>query len=387
MFLAALTKPSSSDIPTSHVSDLIAAMKSTMPEGYKKHLFLLPASGALADCNAIKTAQDARGRLLVSQGKLTEAEAKSGKIHTGIIHFRGAFHGREGITQSITNTDPIKVDYFSKFEWPRVTTPECVFPLEGENLARTIALEHKSIGEIMAALEKPERISAIIIETLLGEGGDVQVRPEFLRELRRICDEYQISLIFDEVQCGMGLSGHWWLWEAIGVKPDIFTFGKKAHVCGIAARDDFEARLCAPDGKSCFNVGSRINSTFGADPVSAQRVAKHIELIHKGNYLANVRARGEQFLAGLRRVQAKYPTKMINARGIGLMCAFDLVDKETQGRCFKAMYEFGDGSKEKPGIWAVKRGERAMGFRPFLDISEKTVDYVINALDKIFETL
>lgn len=386
LLVGALNKPSSSDIPTHQVRDLIVSMKSIMPEGFKKHLFLLPASGALADCNAVKAAQDARGRLLVSQGKISEADAKRGHIHTGIIHFKDAFHGREGITQSMTNTDPIKVDYFSKFEWPRVTTPWCVFPLEGANLERVKALEAQSIAEIRAALEHPERVSAIMVETLLGEGGDMHLRKEFLQQLRAICDEHQISLIFDEVQCGMGLSGTWWLFEQMGVQPDIFTFGKKANVCGIAARDDFEQRLCGPDLKSAFNVGSRINSTFGADPASAQRVVQWISIIQKHNYLENVKARGAEFLAGLQRISAKYPA-MINPRGVGLMCAFDLVDKATQAKVYNLLYNYGDGSKEKPGIWAVKRGEKAMGFRPFLDIAPSSVAYVISALEDIFSKM
>src|SRR6185503_18279758 len=109
------------------------------------------------------------------------------------------------------------------------------FPVTDEILARVAAAEKQTVAEIERALrDNPDDIAALIIETIQGEGGDNHFRPEFFRELRRLADEHEFLLIFDEVQSGFGTAGSWWAFEQMGVMPDIVAFGKKTQVCGIA---------------------------------------------------------------------------------------------------------------------------------------------------------
>src|SRR3990172_4427218 len=133
---------------------------------------------------------------------------------------------------SLTNTDPTKTNYYPKFKWPRITNPAIKFPLNEKNLAEIKRLEAIAIQEIKQAIkENPDDIAALIIEPIQGEGGDNHFRKEFFVELRTICDENDILLIFDEVQTGIGLTGKMWAHQHF-VRPDLMAFGKKTHVCG-----------------------------------------------------------------------------------------------------------------------------------------------------------
>ena len=132
---------------------------------------------------------------------------------------------------SLTNTDPAKVDLFAKFDWPRVSTPFIDFSLAGKDAreADVIEREKKSEAEITEFVrQKGVDIAAIIIEPIQGEGGDNHFRGEWLQTLRRICDENEMLLIFDEVQCGMGATGKNWCCEHFGVMPDLMCVRQKS---------------------------------------------------------------------------------------------------------------------------------------------------------------
>jgi len=190
----------------------------------ERYLFI--EGGALAVENCLKAAMDWKVRKNMGAGH--------GEFGTQILHFRRAFHGRTGYTMSLTNTDPRKTDLFAKFDWPRVSCPHINFALpESEQERDVIDREKKSEGEIRKLIDEREiDICAIIIEPIQGEGGDNHFRGEWLQTLRRICDENEILLIFDEVQCGMGATGRIWCCEHFNVVPDLLAFGKKAQVCG-----------------------------------------------------------------------------------------------------------------------------------------------------------
>src|SRR5438309_5507702 len=163
--------------------------------------YLFVEGGALAVENCLKAAMDWKVRKNMAAGH--------GERGTDILHFRHAFHGRTGYTMSLTNTDPRKTDLFAKFDWPRVSTPYLNVSLpESERERDVIEREKKSEQEIRALIEKRKiDICAIIIEPIQGEGGDNHFRGEWLQTLRRICDEHEMLLIYDEVQCGMGATG------------------------------------------------------------------------------------------------------------------------------------------------------------------------------------
>lgn len=381
---AAKAKPANPDMPNENVARFILAFQQLLPAAFRDpstgaaKLFFIDGGSAAVE-NALKAAMDARGRDLVEAGILTEAQAKAGNLHTGIIHFKRAFHGRGGYTLSLTNTDPGKIDYFARFDhWPRVSSPFRTFPATAESDAAAIKAEAQALGEIRAAIAaQPHGLSAIVLEAIQAEGGDHHFRPEFLRELRTICDAHGLYLIFDEVQAGMGITGKAWAFEHSGVMPDLFAFGKKAQVCGVAARHDFRA------GKdSVFSVASRINSTWGGNSADYVRSEHTIRTILLNDYIGNAARRGAELKKGLEKIAERHSNIISNARGQGLMCAFDLRDTNLRNAMYNELknHRFGP---EKMGVLALKRGDRALGFRPFLDVDAATIQFILNAVETI----
>lgn len=229
IFRAAINKVANSDIYTQEMADFVKTFgEVAVPEGYN-HVFFIDY-GTLAVENTFKVAMDWKVQKLIQKGKITPGEAFDGRRGTKIMHFNEAFHGRSGYTLSVTNTnDPNKHQRYAKFtEWPRIINPKITFPLE-EHLGEVEWLEAQAIKQIKNALmNDPDGIAAVIIETIQGEGGDNHFRTEFFKQLRQICDENEMLLIFDEVQCGMGITGKMWAWEHHApVKPDLFSFGKR----------------------------------------------------------------------------------------------------------------------------------------------------------------
>ncbi|RKY94048.1 MAG: L-lysine 6-transaminase, partial [Ignavibacteriae bacterium] len=161
---AAVNKPSNSDIYTTHMAEFVETFAKIAKPDYMKYLFFI-SGGALAVENGLKAAFDWKVQ------KNFEKGIKEEKGHQ-VIHFNEAFHGRSGYTLSVTNTDPIKIKYFPKFDWPRITNPKITYPIE-DNIDNVIELEKKAIREIKNAInDNPDDIAVILIEPIQGEGGD-----------------------------------------------------------------------------------------------------------------------------------------------------------------------------------------------------------------------
>ncbi|MDZ7377260.1 MAG: aminotransferase class III-fold pyridoxal phosphate-dependent enzyme, partial [candidate division KSB1 bacterium] len=280
------------------------------------------------------------------------------------------FHGRSGYTLSLTNTaDPRKTMYFPKFNWPRVLNPKITFPLNEENLRRVEKAEQMSLQQIKRAiLDNPDDIAAIIIEPIQGEGGDNHFRAEFFKELRMIADENDLLLIFDEVQCGMGISGKMWAYQHFGVTPDIVAFGKKSQVCGIMA-----SRKIDLVENNVFVESSRINSTWGGNLVDMVRCQRYLEIMVEENLLENATKVGAYFLEKLLELQNKFPQLLSNIRGRGLFIAFDLPADFIRDQFIR--------EARKRGMLVLKCGERSVRFRPALNITPQIVDEAIGIID------
>jgi L-lysine 6-transaminase len=266
--------------------------------------------------------------------------------------------------------------YFPKFaDWPRIDPPACIFPLEGENLQKVIAAEQRAVSEITDILEKDaDGVAAIILETIMGEGGDNQFRPEFLRELRRLADKYSVFLIFDEVQCGMGLTGKMWAWQNFGVVPDAVCFGKKSQVCGFMCTARVDE---VPD--NVFKVCSRINSTWGGNLTDMVRAQRVLEIIEEDGLVANVERVGKYFLDKLRDVQAKYPKLVSNSRGIGFMCAFDLPNAELRNKFRQLCHD--------KLMVVLPCGTHSIRFRPSLITTQQDVDICMKITHEVFDEM
>ena len=327
------------------------------------HRFFFVDGGSLAVENALKTAFDWKVRRNFRRG----ATAETGHE---VLHFENAFHGRSGYTLSLTNTaDPRKTMYFPKFDWPRIPSPAIRFPLDAAEHARLDGAEAESVAVARAELERRQgRVAAIIIEPIQAEGGDRHFRPGFLGALRRLADDYDALLIFDEVQTGVGMTGRFWAWEHFGVVPDLLAFAKKMQVGGIMAGPRIDDE---PD--NVFRVPSRINSTWGAHIVDMFRAARILEVIEADRLVENAAVQGARLVAGLREVERRHEGLVSNARGLGLMCAFDLPDGHLRNRAISACMDV--------GLLVPPCGPVSVRFRPPLTVSAAEVDEALGRLD------
>src|SRR3954465_13599872 len=277
---AAKVKIANSDIYSDGYAEFVATFERVVGlPPLRRYLFI--EGGALAVENCLKAAMDWKVRKNVAAGH--------GERGTQVLHFRHAFHGRSGYTMSLTNTDPRKTDLFAKFDWPRVSCPHIDFSLpEAERERDVIQREKASEAEIWKFLsERPLDICGIIIEPIQGEGGDNHFRGEWLKTLRRICDEYELLLIFDEVQCGFGTTGKFWCCQHFDVLPDLLAFGKKAQVCGVMAGPRLDEVR-----DNCFRLPGRINSTWGGNLTDMVRSRFCLEIIEREKLVQNAADRG-----------------------------------------------------------------------------------------------
>ncbi|MHA2043192.1 MAG: aminotransferase class III-fold pyridoxal phosphate-dependent enzyme [Candidatus Thorarchaeota archaeon] len=347
----ALHKVANSDMSTIQYAEFVDTFSKFTPD-FKYHFYI--SGGALAVENALKVAFDWKAHKL---GLKSSNERLVKKLN--VIHFNNAFHGRSGYTMSLTNKlgDNHKVKYFPKFNWPRVMSPAW----------HPSADEPKAINLVKAAISDIENnineyTSAIILEPIQGEGGDNHFHQLLFTELRRIADENEVLLIFDEVQTGVGLTGKMWAYEHFGIVPDIISFGKKTQVCGICSTDRIDD---VPE--NAFHTSSRINSTWGGNLVDMVRSTMFLEIIEEDNLIENAKDVGDYFLGKMKDLG------LPGARGKGLMLAFDCQDSQERDEVLKRLSE---------NMLALSCGNKSIRFRPHLDFTKDNVDVAIDFINK-----
>lgn len=349
---AAVNKPSNSDIYTCFMAEFVNTFSVIVKPEHFKYLFFVEG-GSVGVENGLKVAFDWKVQKNFKKGYKEEKGTK-------VIHFREAFHGRTGYTLSLTNTDPAKINYFPKFDWPRISNPKIKFPL-AENLEFVIKAEEIALQEIHNAIKNNvDDIAAIIIEPIQSEGGDNYFRKEFLLKLREIADENEILLMFDEVQTGIGITGKMWAAEHY-VMPDIISFGKKVQLAGIMVSDridDIEENV--------FRKSSRINSTWGGNLVDMVRSQKILEVIYEENLIENAKNMGAYLLSHLEEMQSEFSAVVSNTRGLGLMCSFDFVDKDHRKEFLDLCY--------KNKLMMLGCGSRSVRFRTPLTVTKDDLD-------------
>jgi L-lysine 6-transaminase len=363
--LAALNKPSNSDIYTVEMAKFVDTFSRIAKPDKFKHLFFIDG-GTLAIENGLKVAFDWKVR------KNFERGYKEEKGHQ-VIHFKEAFHGRSGYTMSLTNTDPAKINYFPKFNWPRIINPKIIFPLE-ENLSGIIRLEENAIKEIYSAIKNnPDDIAVIIIEPIQCEGGDNFFRKEFFVKLREIADENEILLMYDEVQTGIGMTGKMWAYEHY-IEPDIIAFGKKTQICGIMVSDRIDEVE-----ENVFRKSSRINSTWGGNLVDMVRSRKNLEIIEEENLVENSRVAGKYLLQNLIELQSDFPMLISQARGLGLLCSIDLPSAEIRKKFLDELY--------KNKMIMLGCGAKTVRFRTPLIVSKEEIDLGISIIRNVLTSM
>ncbi len=211
------------------------------------------------------------------------------------------------------------------------------------------------------------KVAAIMIEPLQGEGG---VRPgelEYFLRLRKICNEQNILLVFDEVQVGIGRTGKLWGYENLGVEPDIFTSAK-----GLAGGIPIGAMLCK-DSCAAFEPGNHA-STFGGNPFVCAAAISVLQTIEQENILQNVQARGEQLRTRLRAIANQYPQLFTEVRGWGLINGMEInpdADLTSIDLVKAAMTE---------GLLLAPAGAKVLRFVPPLIVTEAEVNQACEVL-------
>lgn len=360
----AVNKPSNSDIYTESYAEFVDTLDRVgRPAGMNWFFFV--DGGALAVENALKTAFDWKVRRNFRKGWTAERGHQ-------VLHLEWAFHGRSGYTLSLTNTaDPRKTMYFPKFDWPRIPSPAIRFPLDAAESERLDLAEADALAQARRCFEEREDdIAAVIVEPIQAEGGDRHLRPSFLAGLRRLADEYEALLIFDEVQTGVALTGSFWAFEQLGVQPDIITFAKKMQIGGIMAGPRVDEE---PD--NVFRVSSRINSTWGGHLVDMFRATRILEVIEGEGLVENARRMGERLLGGLHALGAQHAGLVGNVRGRGLMCAISFPDGPTRDRVVRDCHA--------AGLLVLPCGQRSLRFRPALNVRAAEIDEALSVLGSV----
>ena len=318
----AMHKLANSDMYSREYADFVEKFSEITPD-FKYYFFI--DGGALGVENALKAAFDWKAK-------------KLGYSHTvdinnlDVFHLTNAFHGRTGYTLSLTNTTPEKTALFPKFKWT------------------TVEPDWRNIKDRMH-----KEVAAIIIEPIQGEGGDNHFPPKFFTNLRRIADENDCMLIFDEVQTGMGTTGKMWAYEHFGVVPDMMCFGKKSQVCGFCSTeriDEVESNV--------FHTSGRINSTWGGNIVDMARFNHIVDAIQKYDLVNNAQEVGKHFLWNLRSLPV-----IDNVRGRGLMVAFDFSEEYVRDLAMAMLSK---------NMLALKCGKKSIRLRPPLTFSIQDAD-------------
>lgn len=348
---AALNKPSNSDVYSVAMARFVETFVRVLGDPELPHLFFVEG-GALAVENALKVAFDWKSRH-------NQARGIDPALGTRVLHLSGAFHGRSGYTLSLTNTKPVTVARFPKFDWPRIEAPYI------RPRADMDALETEALRQARAAFEAhPHDIACFIAEPIQGEGGDRHFRPEFFVAMRQLCDEHDALLIFDEVQTGCGLTGTPWAYQQLGVAPDVVAFGKKTQVCGMMA-----GRRVDEITDNVFAVRSRLNSTWGGNLVDMVRARRILEVIEGEGLFEHAARQGRHLRARLDELAQEFPGLVLHPRGRGLMCAFSLPTTADRDDVIRRLWQ--------RGVIVLPAGDDGVRFRPALTVTRAEIDAAI----------
>jgi len=210
-----------------------------------------------------------------------------------------------------------------------------------------------------------DKTAAVLIEAVQGEGGIIPADPEFMTGLRTLCTEENILMLCDEVQCGMGRTGHWFGFQAYQVTPDAIALAK-----AMAGGMPMGAVVTTPEMSDVFQPGHHA-STFGGTPLACAAALAVIRVIEEGNLLHNVSEMGALLKSKLEELVDKYAV-VESVRGMGLMMAL-VLNKPAKDLYSKLM---------EHGLLALTAGEKAIRFLPPLNITSGDVLEAIRILDE-----
>ena len=277
------------------------------------------------------------------------SKEKFGAGRYKIISMAGSFHGRTMATLSATGQDKIKIGYDPL--------------LEGFQF-----VPFNDIRSLKLAVD--DSVCAIMLEPIQGEGGVICPDPDYLKEVRQLCDERDLILIFDEVQTGMGRTGKLFAHEHFGVTPHIMTLAK-----ALGNGLPIGAMLSIEELSSAFGPGSHA-TTFGGTPLVTAVAEAVVRSLLDDGWIVNSLEMGEYFREKLREIQKRYDF-IKEVRGFGLLIGMEL-EREGAPIVTACM---------KKGLLINCAQERVLRFIPPLVIGKEEIDLLIETLNEILGTI
>ena len=221
---------------------------------------------------------------------------------------------------------------------------------------------HKSLKQSITS-----KTAAIMVETIMGEGG-IKVIPNWcLRDLRKICNKKKILLILDEVQCGIGRSGKFFAFEYAKVKPDIVPIAK-----GIGGGFPIGAVLMTKKVATGMTPGTH-GSTFGGNPLAMSIGNAVLDQVFKKGFLKNVQKISKYFHSELKKIQNEYPKIIKDVRGVGLLIGLQLFHDQT-----KFIQKLMDNN-----FLTIRAGENVIRLLPPLTVKKQEIDLAIKIIKKV----
>ncbi|MDH3282340.1 MAG: 4-aminobutyrate--2-oxoglutarate transaminase [Gammaproteobacteria bacterium] len=267
--------------------------------------------------NAVVPIDDAKSMFVTTGAEAVENAIKIARAYTGrpgVIAFSGGFHGRTNLCMGLTGK---VVPYKAGFG---------PFPGEIFHAPFPVAYHGVSAADSLSALEslfkvaiEPERVAAIIIEPVQGEGGFYPVPDGFIAELRRICDQHGIVLVCDEIQTGFARTGRLFAIEYDGVEPDIMTLAK-----GLGGGFPIAAVVGKSTIMDAPNPGG-LGGTYAGSPLGCAAALAVLDVIEEDRLAERALAVGKAIAARLRELQQRHPDRIGDIRQKGAMIAMELV--------------------------------------------------------------
>ncbi len=309
-----------------------------------------------------------------------EAAIKLAMYKTGrtqFIGFMGAFHGRTLGSLSFTASKTVqRASYTPGVKVYHVPYPNPYRPMlvgrDGEDCGSTVInyLEE----ELFRKMVSPYDVAGILLEPIQGEGGYIIPPPNFLRQLRHLCDKYGILLMVDEVQSGAGRTGKWWAVEHEGIEPDIVCFAKGVGsgmpIGGIIARKDVMVWKPGAHG-----------STYGGNPLAAVSALATLETIEREGMMDMAQKTGQFLLDALAEIQMRHPA-IGDVRGRGLMVGLEFVkDRKSKERNVLLRDAIIQAAFEK-GLLLIPCGTNSIRMTPPLNIPQNLVEEGIHIFEE-----
>jgi 4-aminobutyrate aminotransferase len=314
-----------------------------------------------------------------------EGAIKLARFHTKrerVVAFKGAFHGRTMGAISLNNSKVSQRAFFGPL-MPGVIHIPYAYPYRcayknsesvccGGGCECALALEN----DIFVSHTDPREIAAVIVEPILGEGGYVMPPKKFLQDLRRICDEHGIVLIFDEIQCGVGRTGHMFAAELFDVYPDVILSAK-----GLGSGMPIGA-IIAKEEIMTWTRGSH-GSTYAGNPVCCDAALATLKIVEE--LLPNVKSTGELLKSGLAKLQQKHPV-IGEVRGEGFMIGVEFVDPSTKAPNAKVRDQLEQKAFSK-GLLILGCGKSTVRLAPPLVLGPHEVEVALRLIDESLSEL